>query len=54
MTEYTTETLQHGNCTIILHRPVLSNAEQAKREQAVKAAMETMLRGYITRKETKQ
>lgn len=48
---YRTKTVQYGNCTIIIERPILSPAEQAKREAHVKATTERALRDYFMRKE---
>lgn len=48
---YRTKTVQHGNCTIIIERPILAPAEQAKREAQVKATLERALRDYILRTE---
>lgn len=51
MTYQTTKTIQRGSCTIILHRPVLTKEETARREKQVCAVLETTVRDYITRKE---
>lgn len=48
---YRTKTLQYGNCTIVVHRPILSDAERAKREREVVTAMESAMRDYIFKKE---
>lgn len=48
---YRTTTIQHGNCTITVHRPVLTKEEAAKRERQVLDAMESTMKAYITRKE---
>lgn len=37
-----TKTIQHGNCTIVIHRPDLTKAERARRERAVTDALETI------------
>ena len=50
-TEYTVKTIQYGNCTIIIERPVLLKAEQEKREAQVKAVAERVMRDYLARKE---
>lgn len=52
--EYQTRTIRHGSCTLIVHRPELSDAERAKREQAVRETLARELRSYTTRKDTKQ
>lgn len=44
---YRTKTLQHGNCAIIVHRPILTKEEAAKRERQVLDAMGSMMRDYI-------
>ena len=40
---YKTKTVQIGNCTVIVHRPLLDADEQARREEQVRNA----LRGFI-------
>lgn len=47
---YRTKTIKHGSCTIIIQRPILTPAEQAKQEAQVKATMERALRDYVFRK----
>lgn len=44
--------IQHGSCTIVIHRPCLSKIERTKREEQIKASLESVMRGYIRRKET--
>ena len=51
--EYTTKTIHQGPCTIIIQRPVLAEAEQAKREQAVMKTLGQTLQKYYGRKERK-
>lgn len=46
---YRSKTVQRGACTIIIHRPVLDEREQAKREAQVKDGLERALRDYIIR-----
>ena len=48
---YATKTMQHGNCTIIVNRPILSPAEQKKREEEVAEGLARALRDYVWRKE---
>ena len=36
MEGWTTETLQHGAVTLIIHRPILTDQERVKREQAIR------------------
>lgn len=40
--EYTTRTIKVNNCTIIIHRPILTDEERTKAEQRVRDA----LKGY--------
>lgn len=47
---YRTKTVQFGNCTIIIERPILTPAEQVKREAQVKSTLERALRDYIHKK----
>lgn len=47
---YRTKTVQFGNCTIIIERPILTEAEQAKREAQVKSTLERALRDHIHKK----
>ena len=49
--EYTVNTMQYGNCTIIIERPILLKSEQEKREAHVKAVAERVMRDYLARKE---
>ena len=51
MSEWTNKAIQHGNITIVVHRPVLSKEETAKRERQVVTALESSLRAYVERKE---
>ena len=43
--------IQHGSCKIVIHRPVLSKSDRAKREDQIKASLESVMRSYIRRKE---
>lgn len=36
---YRTKTIKRGNCTIIIHRPILDEKEQRKQEGAVLSAL---------------
>ena len=47
----TTKTLTHGCVTIVIHRPELSSAERAKREQTLQDRLPRILREYLKRKE---
>lgn len=41
---YRSTTIQHGNCTITVHRPLLTQQEAAQRERMVLDAMEATMR----------
>lgn len=45
------KTIQHGSCTIVIHRPELTATERAKREHQAKETLERVLREYIHNKE---
>lgn len=47
---YRSKTIKSGNITIVIHRPVLTKEETAKRERQVLNALEGM-RDYAFRKE---
>lgn len=57
MSEWTTDTrpgyrskiIQHGDVTIVVHRPELTKAEQAKREQHILDVLAREMRGYLER-----
>lgn len=51
LSEYQTITLQCGQATIKVHRPVLSEAEAAKRQQQAQEALAAGLKSYLKRKE---
>ena len=46
---YRTKTLRHGNCTIIVHRPILEPEEMARREKQVINAMECLVRSTMAK-----
>lgn len=46
--------IQHGTCKIIIHRPILSKQERAKREDQIKASLESVMRTYTQRKENQR
>ena len=48
---YREKTIQRGAATIIIRRPVLDPAEQAKREKHVQAVLGSVLSDYLKRKE---
>ena len=41
---YQTKTMQIGNCTVRVHRPILDDQERAKREEQVKDALRSLIR----------
>lgn len=51
MQDYTSKTIQFEGCTIVIHRPVLSSAERAKREDNLKTRLGHTLRDYVNRKD---
>lgn len=51
MNEWTSEIIRHGNCVVVIHRPVLNKNETADRERQIRSVMETTMRNYIARKE---
>lgn len=52
MSEGTSTTLRHGNCTIVVHRPTLTKEERAERERQVLTVLEATMKNYIYRKES--
>lgn len=46
--------IKHGTCTIVIHRPKLTKAERVKREDQIKASLESVMRTYTHRKETQR
>lgn len=36
---YRTKTIKSGDCTIVIHRPILSDKEREKRERIVETAL---------------
>jgi hypothetical protein len=48
---YRTKTIQHGSCTIIVHRPVLTEQERTKREKQIQDSLGRGLSEYLRRKE---
>ncbi len=51
---YRSKTIKSGNCTIIIHRPLLTKEETVKRERQVQDALAVTMRGYIVQKERAQ
>lgn len=47
---YRCKTVQRGPATIIIYRPILSEAEEAKAKQKARAALESAMREHYTRK----
>ena len=54
MSEWTTQTLNYGAVTIIVHRPVLTEKERAKREKQVESALLGVMRDYYKREEAQR
>lgn len=48
---YREKTIQRGDITVTIRRPILSKEEQAKREQHVQDVLGNVLRDYIRKKE---
>ena len=51
---YREKTIQRGDATIIIRRPIRDAAEQAKHEKHARTVLGNVLRDYIKRKEAKQ
>lgn len=51
MNESKTQTIQHGKVTVVIHRPILTKEETAKRERQVQTVLESTMKSYIARKE---
>lgn len=51
MNEYISEVLERGAYKIIIHRPVLKESVRTKREDQIKASLESVMREYLRRKE---
>ena len=45
------ETLYLGSVKIVIHRPDLNDIDKARIENQIKANLESVMRGYIRRKE---
>lgn len=45
------ETLYFGSVKIVIHRPDLNDIDKARIENQIKANLESVMRGYIRRKE---
>ncbi len=46
---YTSKTIQHGNVTITIRRPVLSDGEREKRKKQIVDGLSCSLRDYLQR-----
>lgn len=46
-TAYTTKTIQHGQITITIRRPVLSDGEREKRRKHIVDSLSCSLRDYL-------
>ena len=51
MNGYTTKTLQYGNCTIRIHRPILTDQERERREEQIREDLTTAMAQIYRRKE---
>lgn len=49
---YREKTIQRGAATIVIYRPILDNAEQAKREKRTREALESVMRDQLHRRTT--
>ena len=49
---YREKTIQHGHATIVIRRPILDEAERAKREKRAKDTLGRVMTDYIHRKES--
>ena len=47
---YATKTLKFENCTVIVTRPILTPAEQKKREEEIADGLALVLRDYVAMK----
>ncbi len=43
---YQEKTLRHGNATIIVYRPILSNQEREARERSISTALSPIMTSY--------
>lgn len=48
-TAYTTKTIQHGQITITIRRPVLTDGEREKRKKQIVDSLSCSLRDYLQR-----
>ncbi len=47
---YRCKTIKRGNATIVVYRPLLSEAEAAKAQEQVRSTLECAMRSYYGRK----
>ena len=47
---YRCKTIQHGPATIVIYRPILSEAEEAKAQARARTGLESAMRAYYGRK----
>ena len=47
---YRCKTIQRGHATIVIYRPILSEAEAAKAQQKARSGLESALRAHYYRK----
>ena len=46
---YRCKTVERGNATIVIYRPILSEAEATKTKEKTRTALESVMREYIRR-----
>ena len=51
---YTSKTIQHGQITITIRRPVLSDGEREKRKKHIVEGLSSSLRDYLQRTSANQ
>lgn len=49
---YIEKTIQHGAATIVIFRPAVEQAEQARREDRARTALESAMKDYLYRRTT--
>lgn len=52
-TAYTSKTIQHGNVTITIRRPVLDRGESEKRQKQIVEGLSCSLRDYLYKTATR-
>lgn len=48
---YRSMTIKHGSCTLIIHRPDLTDKERERREALLQSNLSNAMKSYIRRKE---